>query len=200
MGDTLVRVRDRFPEHVIDAASAQGDDTVVLRREGIVPVLAFLRDDLGFTLPLDVTAVDLIGMAPGKPESRTPPLHPMYHTQTVPALGQVEGHRFEVVYHLRRMVDGALVRLKVPVREDDCVLPSATGVFKGFDWFEREVFDMFGIRFEGHPNLRRILNYPEFIGHPLRKDYPRRGHQPLLDMPGIEADPVPGRDDTGRAP
>jgi NADH-quinone oxidoreductase subunit C len=96
------------------------------------------------------------------------------------------------------MADGALVRLKVPVREDDCVVPTATGVFKGFDWFEREVFDMFGVRFDGHPNLRRILNYPEFVGHPLRKDYPRRGHQPLIDMPRLEADPVPGLDDAGR--
>ena len=60
-------------------------------------------------------------------------------TSTVPALGKVEDHRFEVVYHLRRMADGALVRLKVRVREDDCVVPSATGVFKGLDWFERIV-------------------------------------------------------------
>jgi len=198
MAETLAHVRERFPQHVIDVASPLGDDTIVLHREGIVPILAFLRDEMGFTLPLDVTAVDLLAMAPGKPAHRTPPLHPMLHTQTVPALGVVEDHRFEVVYHLRRMADGALVRLKVPVREDDCTVPTATGVFKGFDWFEREVYDMFGVRFEGHPNLRRILNYPEFVGHPLRKDYPRRGHQPLLDMPGIQCDPVPGRDDTGR--
>lgn len=198
MADTLDRVRERFPEHVLETSSAHGDDTVVLLREGLVPVLTFLRDEVGFTLPLDVTAVDGIAMAPGKPAHRQPPLHPMFHTQSVPAVGVVEGPRFEVVYHLRRMADGALVRLKVRVAEDDCVVPTSTGVFKGLDWFEREVFDMFGIRFEGHPNLRRILTYPEFVGHPLRKDYPRRGHQPLVDMPCLDGDPVPGRDDTGR--
>ena len=69
--------------------------------------------------------------------------------------------------------------MKVPEGED-CVVPSVAGVWRGADWFERECFDMYGIRFNGHPDLRRILMYEEFVGHPLRKDYPHRGRQPLV--------------------
>lgn len=190
------RVRAQFPDFVTDSHQHHGDDTVVLKPEGLLPVLAFLRDDpdLAFDLPLDVTCVDLLGLAP-KPVDRTDPLHPMYHTQTVPALGRIEdGPRFMVVYHLRSLKNGTIVRLKVPASGDDPVVPSATPVYKGLTWAEREVYDMFGVRFEGHPDLRRILLYPEFVGYPLRKDYPRRGHQPLVEMPRLQRDEVPGID------
>jgi NADH-quinone oxidoreductase subunit C/D len=79
--------------------------------------------------------------------------------------------RFEVVYHLLSLPRNARLRLKVPLREDDAVVPSLLPVWKAVDWFERELFDMFGIRVEGHPNLRRILCHEGFQGHPLRKDY-----------------------------
>jgi NADH-quinone oxidoreductase subunit C/D len=79
--------------------------------------------------------------------------------------------RFEAVYHLYSIQRGARLRLKVPMREDDVVLPSMTRLWKGLDWFEREAYDMFGFGFEGHPNLRRILTHEAFQGHPLRKDY-----------------------------
>ena len=79
--------------------------------------------------------------------------------------------RFEVVYHLYSLNLGHRFRLKVPVREDDALVPSVYSVWKAADWFEREVFDLFGIRFEGHPNLKRILCHPSFQGHALRKDY-----------------------------
>ncbi|MBM4397938.1 MAG: NADH-quinone oxidoreductase subunit D, partial [Deltaproteobacteria bacterium] len=142
------------------------DDVKVVPREGLVGTLSRLRDS-GYRMPLDVTCVD---------RSRLP---------------GAEGPRFEVVYHLRSMPGGDAVRVKVPVEESDPVVPTATGVFKGLSWFEREVFDMFGVRFEGHPDMRRILLYPEFVGHPLRKDYPRRGYQPLMDMPRIDGEEVP---------
>jgi len=190
------RIRAQFPDFVLDSHQDHGDDTVVLSPEGLVPVLGFLRDDpdLAFDLPLDVTCVDLLGLAP-KPVDRTAPLHPMYHTQSVPPLGRIEdGPRFMVVYHLRSLKNGTIVRLKVPAAAADPVVPTATGVYKGLVWFEREVYDMFGVRFEGHPDLRRILLYPEFVGHPLRKDYPRRGHQPLVEMPRLHGDEVPGAD------
>jgi len=190
------RIRAQFPDFVLDSHQDHGDDTVVLAPEGLVPALTLLRDDpdLAFDLPLDVTCVDLVGLAP-KPGDRSAPLHPMYHTQTLPPLGKLEeGPRFMVVYHLRSLKHGTMVRLKVPADGKDPVVPSATGVYKGLTWAEREVFDMFGVRFEGHPDLRRILLYPEFVGHPLRKDYPRRGHQPLVEMPRLQADPVPGKD------
>ncbi|MBZ5587857.1 MAG: NADH-quinone oxidoreductase subunit D [Acidobacteriia bacterium] len=79
--------------------------------------------------------------------------------------------RFEVVYHLASLEHGRRLRLKVPVREDDAVVPSVYGVWKAADWFEREAYDLFGIRFEGHPNLKRILCHAAFRGHALRKDY-----------------------------
>jgi len=79
--------------------------------------------------------------------------------------------RFDVVYHLYSIDNAHRIRVKVPVREDDAAVPSVVGVWKSADWFEREAFDMFGIRFEGHPNLKRILCHPAFHGHPLRKDY-----------------------------
>jgi NADH-quinone oxidoreductase subunit C/D len=79
--------------------------------------------------------------------------------------------RFEAVYHLYSIQRGARLRLKVPLREDDVVLPSMTRLWKGLDWFEREAYDMFGFGFDGHPNLRRILTHEAFQGHPLRKDY-----------------------------
>jgi len=79
--------------------------------------------------------------------------------------------RFEVVYHLRSLEHGHRVRVKVPLPESDPVLPSAYGIYRAADWFEREAYDMFGIRFEGHPNLKRILTHEAFCGHPLRKDY-----------------------------
>ncbi|HOE82638.1 MAG TPA: NADH-quinone oxidoreductase subunit C [Myxococcota bacterium] len=180
----------KFPEVVLDSHQYLGDDTVVINRDGLVSVLTFLRDELGFNLPLDATCVDLLGLAK-KPEAKTDPIHPMYHTQTLPTLGKIEdGPRFMVVYHLRRTSDAAVIRLKVPLLDGDPVMPSATSVYKGLTWAEREVYDMFGVRFEGHPDLRRILLYPEFVGHPLRKDYPRRGHQPLVDMPNIKKDLV----------
>ncbi|NOZ00683.1 MAG: NADH-quinone oxidoreductase subunit C [Deltaproteobacteria bacterium] len=185
------RVLKRFPEQVIETHRQHGDDTVVVKRDGLVEVLEFLRDEMDFLMPIDVTCVDRLAMA-DPPEYESDPLHPMLTTQTVPSLGKLDGPRFEVVYHLRSLSRGALVRVKVPVDEDDPVVPSGTGVLKGFNWFEREVFDMFGIRFDGHPDLRRVLLYPEFEGHPLRKDYPRKGYQPRLDMPGLNGDKVPG--------
>ena len=72
------------------------------------------------------------------------------------------------------------VRIKVPVPESDCTIDSIIPVWIGADWFEREAYDLYGIIFKGHPNLKRILLYEEFEGHPLRKDYPVRGRQPLI--------------------
>jgi NADH-quinone oxidoreductase subunit C len=188
------RIRSRFPEAVLESHQDHGDDTVVVAREDLVQVLAFLKDDLGFIMPVDVTAVDMIGLGPRPQDGYRHPMHPMLMTETTLPLGAPPGPRFEVVYHVRRLSDGALFRVKVMVAEDDAAIPTSTGVYKGFNWFEREVYDMFGVRFDGHPDLRRILLYPEFQGYPLRKDYPRRGYQPLMDMPCLEGDPVPGRD------
>lgn len=128
--------------------------TVIVDRDHVIAVLTALRDDsaLQFALLSDLTAVDL---SPAEP-------------------------RFEVVYHLACLGDafarGAAaparrVRLKVPVPGGDAVMPSAVPVFPSANWLEREVYDLFGIGFDGHPDLRRILTPEDWTGHPLRKDY-----------------------------
>jgi NADH-quinone oxidoreductase subunit C len=94
--------------------------------------------------------------------------------------GREDGPRFEVVYHLYSIARNHRVRLKVRVDEDDAVVPTAVPLWPIANWFEREVWDMFGIRFAGHPDLRRLLLYEEFVGHPLRKDYPINRRQPLI--------------------
>jgi NADH-quinone oxidoreductase subunit C len=90
--------------------------------------------------------------------------------------------RFEVVYHLLSLKNKQRIRIKVAVSENDCTLPSAASLWGGADFMERECWDMYGINFSGHPNLKRILMYDEFKGHPLRKDYPVQGKQPRIQL------------------
>jgi len=94
--------------------------------------------------------------------------------------GREDGPRFEVVYQLYSLPHNHRVRLKVRVDEDDAVVPTAVELWPIANWLEREVWDMFGVRFEGHPDLRRLLMYEEFVGHALRKDYPINRRQPLI--------------------
>jgi NADH-quinone oxidoreductase subunit C len=140
--------------------AARGEPVVLVPRDALPDALGKLRDDPETRLEQlsDLTAVDYLG--------RTP--------------------RFEVVYELYSITLNHRLRVKVPVPEDDPVVPTASGVWKSALWAERETFDMFGIRFVGHPDLRRILMYPEFRGHPLRKDYPLHQRQPLVP----ERDPI----------
>ena len=93
-----------------------------------------------------------------------------------------EGERFQMVYHFRSFVTNALVRVKCWVPEEDCEVDSLCDLWKSANFMEREVWDMYGIRFRKHPDLRRILMYEEFKGHPLRKDYPVQGKQPRVRL------------------
>ena len=93
--------------------------------------------------------------------------------------------RFEVVYHLLSMSKKQRLRVKVAVSQDDLHVPSLCGLWIAANWGERETFDMLGILFDNHPDLRRILTYDEFVGHPLRKDFPLRGYQPLVEQPTL---------------
>jgi NADH-quinone oxidoreductase subunit C len=94
--------------------------------------------------------------------------------------GREDAPRFEVVYHLYSVAHNHRLRVKAGVDEDDPVVPSAVPLWPIANWFEREVWDMFGVRFTGHPDLRRLLLYEAFEGHPLRKDYPVNRRQPLI--------------------
>ena len=155
----LERVRARLGASVVETHAQHGDHTAVVERAALLDTLAFCRDDaeLGFDLLMDLTAVDY---------AKFP--------------GREDGPRFEVVYHLYSVGRNHRVRLKVRVDEDDAVVPTAAGLWPIANWLEREVWDMFGIRFAGHPDLRRLLLYEEFVGHPLRKDYPINRRQPLI--------------------
>jgi len=154
--DTL---RERFGDALLASHSQHGDDTVVVGRDRLIDLLRHLRDaeDLAFDMASDLTAIDWLGREP----------------------------RFEVVYHLYSLRHKHRIRVKCGVPEEDPVVPSAVALWSGLNWFEREVWDMYGIKFQGHPDLRRIFMYDEFIGHPLRKDYPKEKRQPLFRREGL---------------
>ncbi|MBN2582199.1 MAG: NADH-quinone oxidoreductase subunit C [Planctomycetes bacterium] len=152
--DILQQTRERFADALRGSAFFRGELTLIVSRESVLGVLAFLRDTQGleFTFPIDIAGVDYRD-------------HPKREFS----------ERFAVVYHLLSPNSEDRIRIKAPVPEDDPTCPSAVGLWSLANWTEREVYDMFGIRFEGHPDLRRILMWEEFEHFPLRKDYPLRG-------------------------
>ena len=143
------RLGDELEAAVGGWAIAFDELNVTCRRDAIVDVLTFLRDDpeCRFATLIDLTAVDW-------PEN---------------------AERFEVVYHLLSLKQNARIRVKTTTDEDTPV-PSVAGLFPVANWFEREAFDMYGVLFDGHPDLRRLLTDYGFDGHPLRKDFPLTGH------------------------
>lgn len=142
-------IRTRRPAEVVDTVVANGDLTVTATAAGILDLIEFLRTDSScrFSTLVDITAVDY------------------------PSRQQ----RFDVVWHFLSMYQNHRIRVKVAIREDE-MLPSLTRIHPSANWFEREVFDMFGILFTGHPDMRRILTDYGFAGHPLRKDFPTTGY------------------------
>ncbi len=146
------------PPSLIDAArfpgvrpspmrAADGTPTFIVPAANLLEVVSYLRDEGGFRLFEDITAVDWLPKEP----------------------------RFEMVYHLMAIPAFQPIRLKVQVPGNKPKVPSLTSLFEGANWYEREVFDLFGITFEGHPDLRRIEMPEDWEGHPLRKDYPMTG-------------------------
>jgi NADH-quinone oxidoreductase subunit C len=150
-----------------------GDDVAWVKRDKLVAVATTLKNDaaLAFDAPVFVTVIDRLDWRPvGVPPSEA-------WTEDKP--------RFELCYQLRSTKHKHRVRLKIALAENDARSPSLTPLWAGFDWQERETFDMYGIRFEGHPDLRRIYMYEEFVGYPLRKDYPKDKRQPLVRRPDL---------------
>lgn len=146
-----------FSARILETRDFRGDDEVVVSPSDFHAVALALRDDAELAMDhfVDLTAVDY-------PE-REP-----------------EGPRFDLVLHMRSSEKRHRVRVRTRL-EDGQTIATLTDVWAGADWAEREIFDMFGIRFDGHPDLRRILMYDEFVGHPLRKDYPIDRAQPLVE-------------------
>ncbi len=156
--------KERFPDELISMREFRGDLSITVKRESSREVLRALKNDpaFDFKMLLDVTAVDYLSE---------------------------RASRYDVVYHLLSLSNKHRLRLKVPVPEDDPTIDSVIDVWKGADWSEREAYDMFGIQFKGHPDLRRILTHSQFVGHPLRKDFPP-GQRTLctetVDLPVVE--------------
>lgn len=152
----------------------QGDEIAWIKRDSLVPVATWLKTDpaMLFDSPVFCTAIDRLDW---HPVAAPPSTH---WTEAKP--------RFEVCYQLRSSKHRHRLRVKVALPEADPRCPSLASVWSAFDWQERETFDMYGIKFENHPDLRRIYLYEEFVGYPLRKDYPKEKRQPLVrrdDLP-----------------
>lgn len=145
-------IKTRFPEAITGSHIFRNELTLIVKKDSIVDIARFLKEDeaLDFDFLSDLCGVDRVA------------------TDNV----------FEVVYHLYSLKKNHRIRLKVHVPSDDPCLSTVTGIWKTADWHERETYDMFGIAFEGHPDLRKILTPEDFEGYPLRKDYPLDGRQP----------------------
>lgn len=150
----------RFGPETFSTSDFRDNRRVVVSPTKLFAVLECLQQSCGFDLLVDVTAVDYLNY----PNARD---------------------RFGVVYALLNTRTGERVFVKTFLNEPELTLPSAFPLWKGADWMEREVYDMYGIVFEGHPDLRRILLPEEFVSHPLRKDYPLRGRGERHNFPVI---------------
>ncbi len=153
---TLTKLHEKFADSLLESHSFRGDDTALIQPDALVPIATFLKTDpeLDYDYLMDLSAVDCLQL--DKP------------------------HRFEVVYHLFSLSKKHRVRIKVPAPSRNPEVDSLVSIWPVANWFEREVWDMFGVKFRGHPNLKRILLYEEFEGHPLRRDYPIQKRQPLV--------------------
>ena len=148
------RIDAQLPGLILDRHAFRGDQTLVVARERLLEAVDFIFGE-GYQMLLDVTAVDW----------------------------ETREHRFDVVYHFLNLTSQERLRIKVPVADGaECSVPSLASRFKSADWSEREVFDLFGIAFDGHPDLRRLLMWEDFPGHPLRKDYPLDGGDPFCNQ------------------
>ena len=149
------RIKSKYPRIIIDSHNFRGEQTITVNKESVLELFKFLRDDpeLDFKFLMDLTAVDYLNR---------------------------KDTRFEVVYHFYSLKHNGRLRIKIPVSEDDCTVNSVSSLWKTANWYEREVWDLYGIKFNDHPDMRRILLYEEFKGHPLRKDYPINKRQPLI--------------------
>lgn len=147
----LDQLQQKFGDAILETATFHGDEAAVVRTDRLLEICDFLKTECQMNFLMDICGVDY-------PE---------------------RSDRFEVVYHLYSYPAKKRLRLKVRVAENNPSVPSVIGIWKAADWFEREAFDLFGIIFEGHPHLRRLLTYDEFEGHALRKDYPVNRRQKI---------------------
>ena len=157
MSDTkfIDLIKSKYGDLVLDSHNFRGDQTGTVRKDSGNDFFKFLRDEpeLAFNFLMDITAVDYLSK---------------------------KTERFEVVYHFYSLKHNDRLRIKIPISMKDCIADTITPLWKTANWYEREIWDMYGIKFRNHPDLKRILLYEEFNGHPLRKDYAVNKRQPLI--------------------
>jgi NADH-quinone oxidoreductase subunit C len=156
--EALAKLQQRFPD--LQISTFRDNVRVIFPRDWIAEALRFLKEECGFDMLVDITAVDYLYYPDAK-------------------------DRFGVIWCLLNTATGERLVVKTFLNEPDLAVPSAYGLWKGADWLEREVFDMYGIVFEGHPNLKRLLLPEAFTAYPLRKDYPLRGRGERHNFPVI---------------
>jgi NADH-quinone oxidoreductase subunit C len=148
-------LKEKFPGKLVDSFIQFNDEIIVIGKDDLYDVVKFLIEEpYSFTMLLDLTCVDYKG----------------------------EAERFEMVYHLFSLKTNQRIRLKIRLSDKDPEIKTLTVFWKNANWLEREVYDMFGVEFTGHPDLRRLFMYDGFEGYPLRKDYPLRKQQPIIPM------------------
>jgi NADH-quinone oxidoreductase subunit C len=152
--DDVAKLRETFGERILESLTFRGEHTLVTRLDSLHDVLEKCRNYLGYEMILDISSLDHFGEDP----------------------------RFEMVYEIATVDDSKHLRVKAKVEEEQSV-PTASDLWPGADWHEREVYDMMGIPFSGHPNLKRILMWEGYPFYPLRKDFPLAGRP--SDMPDV---------------
>lgn len=167
-----------FADVLLDCEFGFDELTLHVPAEHIVSVCERLRDDFGFTQLIDLAGVDYSEY--GGSAWETKQASEFGFSRAVDGMGHSEpveeGYRFAVVYHLLSVAHNQRLRLKVRLDADNSTIDSVTSVWACADWYEREAFDLFGILFKGHADLRRLLTDYGFVGHPFRKDFPLIGN------------------------
>ncbi len=141
------KLKGKFSGSVLDVVEFRGETTITVKKEDIVAICSFMKKDLGYNFLADLCGVDYLGQSP----------------------------RFMVVYNIYNITTKDRLRIKVPVEEADAKVDTVSGIWGTANWHERECWDLMGISFNNHPDLRRILMAADWEGHPLRKDYPLQG-------------------------
>lgn len=148
-------LQEKFPEKVSEVSDPYGDLVIEIDKAILLDVVRFLKDKpFDFAMLLDLTCIDFRGQSP----------------------------RFIMVYHLFSLTTNLRIRIKAGVTEEALRIDTLSGIWKNANWLEREVYDMFGVEFVDHPDMRRLFMYDGFEGHPLRKDYPLRKRQPCMPL------------------
>ena len=165
MSDYSQKLREAFPVAVLSEARFRDETSLTIQLSALREICLYARDTLGFNYLVDVSSIDHFGNEP----------------------------RFELVYEIYSIRDGVHLRLKATLSEDDCQAPTVSDIWPTANWHEREIYDMMGIRFVDHPDLRRILMWEGYPFHPLRKDFPLQGkHSEVEGLAFSEPAPLAG--------